>query len=97
MATRFETQRVKEALELQITAIQRLACRLAAQDVDQLDGDLVELERSVADLRGLIEGLPHHHRVPEPRVSPPASPATNRPERLAKGSETADGTQRQGE
>lgn len=98
MATRFETQRVKEALALQITAIQKFASRLVAADVDQLDADLVELEHAVEELRGIMGGLPHHDAAPpEPGISPPASPATTRPERLAKGAETADGTQRRGE
>lgn len=97
MATTIETQRVKEALGLQVTAIQTFASRLATRDIDQLDADLVELERAVAELRGIMAGLPHRAAKANPAVSPPASPATTRPGRLAKGSETADGTQRRGE
>lgn len=98
MTTTIETQRVKEALGLQVTAIQKFASRLAIHDIDKLDTDLVELERAVAELRGIMGGLPHRPAaMPEAVVSSPASPATTRPERLAKGSETADGTQRRGE
>lgn len=97
MTTTIETQRVKEALGLQVTAIQQYASRLATYDIDQLEAGLVELERAVAELRGIMGGLPHRYAEPAASVSPPASPATTRPERLAKGSETADGTQRQGE
>ena len=95
--TTIETQRVKEALGLQVTAIQNFASRLATHDIDQLDTDLEELEQAVAELRGIVGGLPHRHAEPAANVSPPASPATTRTERLAKGSATADGTQRRGE
>lgn len=92
-----ETKRVKDALQLQFTAIRTQAARLSAEDLDELETDLVELERGVADLRGIVGSLPHLHRRPVPAGVPAASPATSHPEREAKGSETADGTQRQDE
>ena len=94
MSTSIETKRLQEALELQITAIRAYASRLSVQDIEELEAEFAELERAVSEFRGIIDSVPHAHRQPAPSPSPPASPATKRPERLAKGAETAAGTQR---
>jgi len=94
VSTSIETKRLIEALELQITAIRTYASRLSAHDIDELEAGFVELERAVTQFREIIDSIPHAHRQSAPSPSPPASPATTRPERLAKGAETADGTQR---
>ena len=94
MTKTIETARIKEALELQFTAIRTYAARLSSLDMDELESDLNELELAVGQLRGMMESLPHRHQPPSHAGAPPASPTTTRGERVAKGSETADGTQR---
>lgn len=97
MSATIETRRVKEAFELQFTAIRTYASRLASEDMDELASDLNELEHAVSELRGMVESLPHRGAEQQKTAgAPPASPATSRPERVAKGSETATGTQRPG-
>jgi hypothetical protein len=92
-----ETKRVKEALELQVAAIRTHAERLSTQDMDALESELVEVERAMADLRGMVTSLPHRNAArPSAGVSP-ASPATSRGERVAKGSAAADPSQRRNE
>lgn len=97
MSTNIETRRVKEALQLQVAAVQTYAARLSAQDIDQLESDFVELKSAIAELDGIIESIPHRHHEEASVGASPASPATTRPEREAKGAETADVTQRRGE
>ncbi|SNB45341.1 hypothetical protein [Geobacter sp. DSM 9736] len=89
-----ETGGGKDALEPQVSAVQASASRLSAQDTDSLDSDLFQLERAVAGLRGVFESMPETHLRESSPGAPAASPATTRPEREAKGAETADGTQR---
>jgi sRNA-binding protein len=60
--THIETARVNETLGLQIGVIQDAARKLQGDDLEQLETDLVELENSIRGLRGILEGLPHHHR-----------------------------------
>lgn len=97
MSANIETRRVKEALELQVGAIRTHAERLSAQDMDTLESELVEVERAVADLRGMVASLPHRTAAQQPEGVPAASPATTRGERVAKGSAAADPSQRQNE
>lgn len=93
MGATIETRRIKEALELQFTAIRTYASRLNSGNMDELASDLDELEHAVSELRGMVTSLPH--RPGEQKTAGiPASPATTRRERVAKGAETAAGSQR---
>ncbi|WP_243373645.1 hypothetical protein [Geotalea sp. SG265] len=65
--------------------------------MDALEEELVEVERAVADLRGMVASLPHRAAAQQSAGVPPASPATARGERVAKGSAAADPSQRQNE
>lgn len=94
MTAKIETKRVKEALELQLAAVRTYAARLSAQEVEELESDIAELERAVADLKGIIESLPHGRREGGVAGASAASPATTRRAREAKGAETAAVTQR---
>lgn len=94
MATTIETQRIKEALALQISAIRAYAERLSGNDIDQLKSDFLELQSSVAELGGIIESLPHHRPKPEHDVAIPASPASMDPKFEIKDAETANPKQR---
>ena len=58
--THIETARVNEALGLQIGIVRDFIGRLNAQDLEQLDKDVAELEGAVRELRELLAGLPHH-------------------------------------
>lgn len=95
MGATIETRRIKEALELQFTAIRTYASRLTSENMDELASDLDELEHAVEELRGMVQSLPHRSAEGK-EAGIPASPATTRRERVAKGSETASGTQRPG-
>lgn len=58
--THFETSRVKEMLKFQISAIRDYAARLDHDtEIEQLEADMVELEKSIDDLKGMIKSLPH--------------------------------------
>lgn len=57
--THMETARINEMLGLQIGLIQDLARKLDTNDLEQLEGDLAEMERAVSGLRDTLGGLPH--------------------------------------
>lgn len=94
MSTTIETQRIKEALALQISAIKAYAGRLSGNDIDQLESDFQELQSSVAELGGMLESLPHRHPEPEHDATTPASPASMDPKFEIKDAGVANPTQR---
>lgn len=58
--THLETSRVKEMLKFQISAIRDYAARLDHDtEIEQLEEDMADLEKSIDDLKGMIKGLPH--------------------------------------
>lgn len=60
--TRIETARVKEVLELNISAVQEAAERLnAAAELQELETEVADLEKAVAELRSSVAGLPFKH------------------------------------
>jgi hypothetical protein len=57
--TRIETARVKEVLELSISAVKDAAKRLdAATELQELEAEVADLEKAVAELKSNVSGLP---------------------------------------
>lgn len=59
--THIETARVNEALGLQFGVIRDIATHLSSEDLEQLESVIGELEQEISKLKGMLEGLPHHH------------------------------------
>ena len=60
--THIETARVNEAVGIQIGVVQEAARKLTAESaIEALEADISSLERTIADLRGVLESLPHRH------------------------------------
>lgn len=60
--THMETARVNEMLGLQIGIIKDFAAKLNGDDLERLETDLAAVEGAVRELKGILAGLPHHHR-----------------------------------
>lgn len=61
--THIETARVNEVIGVQIGAVQAAAQRLrAAGAIEELEADIGALEKAIAELKGVLEALPHQHR-----------------------------------
>lgn len=60
--THMETARVNEMLGLQIGIIKDFAAKLNGDDLERLETDLAAVEEAVRELKGILAGLPHHHR-----------------------------------
>lgn len=61
--THFETARINEVLGLQIGVIRDVALKLNGDDLEQLERDLATIERSIGEIRSMIESLPHSHQA----------------------------------
>lgn len=60
--TRIETARVKEVIGFKVMAIKEAAAKFDANlDLLELEADLAVLERSIADLKDTLAGLPYKH------------------------------------
>jgi len=62
--TRIETARVKEVLGTSITLVKEAANKLNPdRELQEIEADLSELEKAVADLKGSLAGLPFKHSL----------------------------------
>jgi uncharacterized protein YceH (UPF0502 family) len=60
--TRMVTSRVNEVLGLEVASVQKAAQKLNAGDeLQDLEADVAELEKSVMELKSTIAGLPFKH------------------------------------
>ena len=57
----FDTARINEMLGLQIGIIQEVARKLNADNVEQLERDLENMEGAIKEIRSTLEGVPHLH------------------------------------
>jgi polyhydroxyalkanoate synthesis regulator phasin len=61
--THIETARFNDVIGLQIGTIQEAAQKLnRGRAVEELETEIAELERTIADLKGSLEGVPHKHQ-----------------------------------
>jgi len=61
--THIETMRFNDVIGLQIGTIQETAQKLNSDSgVEELEANITELERTIADLKGSLEGVPHKHQ-----------------------------------
>ena len=59
---RIETARVKEVMGFNIAAIKEAAAKLDVNsDLQELEADLDGLEKSIAEFKDSLVGLPHKH------------------------------------
>ena len=62
--TRIETARVKEVIGSSITLVKEAASKLNPDsELQEMEAELDELEKAVADLKGNLAGLPFKHSL----------------------------------
>lgn len=60
--TRIETARVREVIGFNVVAIKEAAARLDVNsDLQELESDLVALEKAISELKESLAGLPYQH------------------------------------
>jgi len=61
--TQIETARVKEVMGFKIAAVKDAAAKLVVDsDLQELEAGLTALEKSIADLKESLAGLPYRHQ-----------------------------------
>lgn len=64
--TRIVTPRVTEVISSNIVGIKEAAAKLNEScELQELEEDLVEVEKAVAELRSTLAGLPYQHPSPK--------------------------------
>lgn len=61
--TRMETSRVREVLALHIGVIREHALNLNGDNFEEMEKDLLAMEKAVREAKSLIEGIPHKHHA----------------------------------